>query len=303
MGELSEAPLTKFRHLDGPLFDLVGKLTGKPAYRLLGDPVRDRVEAYDGTLYFSDVWFKDRGATAVVEEVLEAQRSGYRGVKLKLGRGSKWMETTAGQRRDIEVVRAVREAAGPRLLVMADPNNGYRNDRDAAWRLLSETAAANLHWIEEIFPENVADYTWLKDQMEKTGMKTFIADGESVDQAVEFEPYLKPRRLIDVLQPDIRRFGFLDNLKTAQMAAAAGGVSIPHNWGAQMGLYMALHLAKVAKAVARVEDDRSTMDVIAPEGYQFHDGMYTVPEKPGLSIAVDEGAYRMKCKPAEMVIA
>jgi D-galactarolactone cycloisomerase len=217
-----EAPLKKFRHLDGPLFDLIGKLTGKPAYRLLGDPVRDRVEAYDGTLYFSDVWFKDRGSAAVVEEVQEAQRSGYRGVKLKLGRGSKWMEKAAGQRRDIEVVRAVREAAGPRLLIMADPNNGYRYDRDAGWRLLSETAAANLHWIEEIFPENVADYNWLKDQMEKAGMKTFIADGESVDQAVEFEPYLKPRRLIDVLQPDIRRFGFLDNLKTAQMAAAAG---------------------------------------------------------------------------------
>jgi L-alanine-DL-glutamate epimerase-like enolase superfamily enzyme len=68
-----EAPLTKFRHLDGPLFDLVGKLSGKPVYRLLGDPVRDRVEAYDGTLYFSDVWCKDRGATAVVEEAQEAE--------------------------------------------------------------------------------------------------------------------------------------------------------------------------------------------------------------------------------------
>src|SRR5262249_57906738 len=119
-------------------------------------------------------------------------------------------------------------------------------------------------------------------------------------EALCFDPYRKPALFFDVLQPYIRRFGFLDNLKTAQMAAAAGGLCIPHNWGAQIGLYMALHLAKVAKAVARVEDDRSTMDVIAPEGYQFHDGMYTIPEKPGLSIAVDEGPYRMKCKATEM---
>jgi len=38
----------------------------------------------------------------------------------------------------------------------------------------------------------VVDYTWLKGPDGKAGMKTSIADGESVDQAVEFEPYLKP---------------------------------------------------------------------------------------------------------------
>jgi len=69
------------------------------------------------------------------------------------------MERQQGKRRDIEVVRAVREAVGPACSYMADPNNGYRNDREAAWRLLSERRQPS-HWIEEIFPENVVDYTW-----------------------------------------------------------------------------------------------------------------------------------------------
>ncbi|MCX6636606.1 MAG: hypothetical protein NT090_16215, partial [Acidobacteria bacterium] len=90
------ALLSGEKHLDGPLFDLIGKLTGKPAWRLLGEPVRDRIEVYDGTLYFSDVWFRDRGVRAVVEEAEESARKGYRGVKLKVGRGSKWMEREAG---------------------------------------------------------------------------------------------------------------------------------------------------------------------------------------------------------------
>jgi L-alanine-DL-glutamate epimerase-like enolase superfamily enzyme len=54
--------LSSYRHLDGPLFDLIGKLTSKPAWQLIGPSIRDRVEVYDGTLYFSDVWFSDRGA-------------------------------------------------------------------------------------------------------------------------------------------------------------------------------------------------------------------------------------------------
>ena len=51
--------------------------------------MRDRVEVYDGTLYFSDIWFRDRGVRAVVEEAEEAVRSGYLGLKFKVGRGSR----------------------------------------------------------------------------------------------------------------------------------------------------------------------------------------------------------------------
>jgi L-alanine-DL-glutamate epimerase-like enolase superfamily enzyme len=69
--------LSRYRSLDGPLFDLVGKLTGQPAWRLIGGSARDRVEAYDGTLYFSDVWFRDRAVRAVVEEAEEAVKRGY----------------------------------------------------------------------------------------------------------------------------------------------------------------------------------------------------------------------------------
>jgi len=75
--------------------------------------------------------------------------------------------------------------------------------------------------ITLIFPEQVAEYNWLKDKMEKAGMHTLIADGESTDQAADFDPYLKPRRLMDVVQPDIRRYGFLDSLAVTRKADQA----------------------------------------------------------------------------------
>jgi L-alanine-DL-glutamate epimerase-like enolase superfamily enzyme len=294
--------LGRYRFLDGALMDLIGKLSGKPVWQLIGKSARDRVEVYDGTLYFSDVWFRDRGVRAVVEETEEAQKKGYRGVKLKLGRGWKWMDKEEGLRRDIEVVRAVRKAVGPQMKLMTDANNGYQKDPERAWRLLAETADANLYMIEEIFPEDVQQYTDLRAKMHQAGMKTLIADGENASNIALFKPYLEPRRLMDILQMDIRTGGLLDNLTLARMGEAAGAVSIPHNWGSQVGGLMGLHLAKAVPNVIAAEDDRSTCDLIVAEGYEFRNGTYSVPERPGLSIRVNEDVYKLKCKSGETLI-
>ena len=295
--------LARYKHLDGPLFDLIGKLRGVPCWKLMGEAVRDKTELYDGTLYFSDIWFRDRGARAVVEEVLEAQKMGYPAVKIKVGRGSKWMEAEEGLRRDIEVLRAVREAVGPKLKINADANNGYRGDYDRAWRLLEGSKAADLHFIEELFPEDVGLYTKLRGQMKQAGMGTIVADGENFPEAGSFDPYLKPRRLMDIVQLDIRRGGFIEAMDMARKAEAAGAVSIPHNWGSQVGLFMGLHAAKAIKAVSGAEDDRSTCDAVIAKGYEYSNGTYTTSDEPGLGIHVNEDVYREKYQAGETVIS
>jgi D-galactarolactone cycloisomerase len=294
--------LTRQRHFDGPLFDLIGKLRGKPTWRLISGSARDRVEAYDGTLYFSDVWFGERGVRAVVEETEEALRKGYRGIKLKLGRGSRWMDKDAGLQRDIEVVKAVRAAAGRGVRLMGDPNDGYRDDFERAWRLIRETADANLFWIEEIFPEAVDRYTELRERMLKAGIKTLIADGENFREARQFEPYLRPRRLMDVLQLDIRQGGFIGCRDMARIGETSGAVTVPHNWGSQIGGLMGLQIGKAVKSIIAAEDDRSTCDVILAEGYRFSNGYYTLPDEPGMGIRVNAKVYRDKCLAKEIVV-
>jgi D-galactarolactone cycloisomerase len=294
--------LRTYPFLDGAMFDLIGKLTGKAAWRLIGESARDRVETYDGTLYFSDVWFRDRGVKAVVEEAEEAMKAGYLGIKLKLGRGLRWMETEAGFRRDVEVVHAVRKAVGPGMRVMVDINNGFQKEPDRAWRLLQETAADNVYWLEEPFPEQVGLYTELRTKMQKGGIKTLIADGENVRQSSELTAYIEPKVLVDVLQMDIRTCGLLENAALARRAGPVGAVCIPHNWGSEVGGLMGLHLSKAVKAVPAAEDDRSTCDALIAEGYEFRGGSYALPDKPGLSLRVNEDVYRLKCKAAEVTV-
>src|ERR1700693_1125971 len=173
----------KAQYLDGPLLDLIGKLTNKPVWALLGDSARDSVQCYDGTLYFADVMRPERGVAAVVDEAEEAVHAGFKAIKLKLGRGSKWMDRVAGDARDIAVIHAVRKAVGPKIVVMGDANNGYQEQFDGLWRMLAETRDDKLHWIEEPFPESVDGYGRLKDKLAEAKMSTLIADGENFRHA------------------------------------------------------------------------------------------------------------------------
>jgi D-galactarolactone cycloisomerase len=297
------ATLSKYPHLDAAFLDLIGKIKGTPCWKLLGAKNLAKVPAYDGTLYFSDIWFRDRGTQAVVEEAEEAFKKGYTAVKLKVGRGLEWMDPDAGLQRDIEVLRAVRKLGGPSVTIMADDNNAFADDFPRAWKFLQQAADMNLYWIEEIFPESVREYSRLKDLMARAGMKTLIADGENMREPEEFIPYLHPRRLMDVLQLDIRNGGVLKCREVGRMAEAAGGQAKPHNWASQLGVITALHLAKGGIGVTGVEDDRSTCDVLIPNGYTFHGGYYTVPDSPGLSVAIDEKVYQRKYQAKETVLA
>jgi L-alanine-DL-glutamate epimerase-like enolase superfamily enzyme len=157
--------------------------------------------------------------------------------------------------------------------------------------------------MEEIFPETVEDYRRLKEKIASTGMKTLLAAGEHVRDVHVFEQYLKPQRLMDVLQMDIRQGGFLDNLEVARLAAASGGVAIQHNWASQIGSIMAMHLSKAVEAIPMAESDRSTSDVIQTDGFHFENGAMTIPAKAGLGIAVDEKAYELQCKGSEIVVS
>ena len=56
---------------DHALYDLIGKVVGVPAWKLLGGEGPEWVPIYDGSIYFDDLQpeFADRGVARIVEEV------------------------------------------------------------------------------------------------------------------------------------------------------------------------------------------------------------------------------------------
>jgi L-alanine-DL-glutamate epimerase-like enolase superfamily enzyme len=293
-----------FRRMDLALWDLLGKATGRPVWKLLGGAGPRDVPVYDGTIYLSDLIHTSRGAARPAEEVEQGLARGYRAFKLKIGRGFKWMTPwETGFARDLEVVRACRKTAGPSVTLMVDANNGYevvtpdgKTDYPASIArvaaLLDAAGDQDLHMIEEMFRENPDAYRGLIAEIRNRGLKTLHADGENMGEFAQAEPYL-PERLIEVIQPNIKLWGLTRWRRLAALARRHGVICTPHNWGSRIGLYACLQLGRGIPNLGFVEEDVATQDLFDTGGWTLRNGRYAVPDdRPGLGIEVREDVYR-----------
>jgi len=219
--------------------------------------------------------------------------AGHRAFKVKIGRGAKWMEAGAGYRRDVEVLKTIREHAGPDIVIGVDANNGY--DLAGTKKLLGELSEFQFAFVEEMFPETVDDCLALKAFIREHGWKTLLADGETQSDLAVFDPFIK-HRAIDVLQGDMNHFGFEGILQEAAAAKPAGIQIAPHNWGSLVGFYMQLHVGRAITNLYMAEHDPLTNDVIIADGYTIAHGLCSVPETPGFGIAINEDKFRSRVK-------
>jgi L-alanine-DL-glutamate epimerase-like enolase superfamily enzyme len=284
------------RPLDFPLWDLVGKLVGQPVYGVAAGfvgksaPAALRVPCYDTSLYFDDLHLADQ-EEAVVLLAAEAQQGyarGHRHFKIKVGRGARHLPLEAGTQRDIAIIHAVRAVAGPAGKIMIDANNGY--NLNLTKRVLKETAAANVFWMEEAFHEDPVLYRDLKAWLQAEGIATLIADGEGWAAP----PLLDWARegLVEVIQYDIHSHSFTQWLALGQQLDACGVRSAPHHYGGHIGNYTTPHLAAAVTGFTFAEWDEASTPGIGATGYVVEEGQVNVPATAGFGMTLDEDRFR-----------
>jgi L-alanine-DL-glutamate epimerase-like enolase superfamily enzyme len=281
---------------DFPLWDLAGRRAGQPVYALAatasGATVRSpfRVQCYDTSLYFDDLHLasQEEAAALIASEAREGYERGHRAFKIKVGRGARHLPLEEGTQRDIAIIRAVRDAVGPAAPLLIDANNGY--NLNLAKRVLSETAACRLYWLEEPFHEDAVLYRDLKEWLAKEGLPILIADGEG--QASPSLPAWAKDGLIDVVQYDILGHGFTRWLATGRQLDAIGVHSAPHHYGGHVGNYTSGHLAAALRHFAMVEWDEAATLGLDASAYTLDDGQVTLPDAPGFGLNLDEALYR-----------
>ena len=280
------------RAIEFPLWDVMGQRANLPLYRLIAvneisEPYS--VPCYATGLYFDDLHLsnQDEAVQFIVDEALADYQRGQRAFKLKIGRGALHMPLIEGTRRDIAVIRGVREAVGDGLPLMIDANNGY-NVNLVKW-VLNETADCDIYWLEEPFHEDPVLYEHLRGWMKEQNLATLIADGEG---------YAAPRLvewacngIIDVVQYDLREIGLSAWLNLGATLDAAGVKSAPHNYGSAFGGYASCHLASALKHFTFVEWDQIDLVGLDSSGYSIHEGRVIVPDAPGFGLQLDEAVY------------
>ena len=123
--------------LDMAFWDLRGKASGTPVYKLLGAE-RDTVPAYASGLFWHD---------ELKQLEMEATRHlerGFRRVKMRLGHSQAYDEAA---------LEAVRRAVGSEGDILVDGSHRYQ--LDTAERLGKLLAAQKVFWFEEPFPPKI----------------------------------------------------------------------------------------------------------------------------------------------------
>lgn len=251
--------------VDTALWDIAGKMAGKPVSALLAAAPKRRIPAYVSGLP------QEKRAEAASRYMAE----GFRKFKLFFD--------TAEQTEFLRGLDAM--PTGAQVAV------------DALWRLRPENAvrfgreldARRALWLEApLLPEDPAAHGSLARQI-----ATPVAIGESYRTRFEMAPFFREQAL-RILQPDLGRCGITEGLRLAQLAETFGVIVVPHisiAFGPQIAA--ALHYAAAVANCGLTEYNPQVLSVanrflevpLSMDG----DG-YAVPQGPGLGIALHQDA-------------
>jgi L-alanine-DL-glutamate epimerase-like enolase superfamily enzyme len=280
--------------LDMALWDLRGKIEGKPTWQLLGGAARQWVTPYASLLPEGDT-LEEYGAS-LVKRAVGAKKLGFRAVKLEICIKGPYSHNSIQVEDDREIaniVRACRKAIGKDMTVMVDVAYCWP-DWKAAARAIDMFADEDIYFVETPLPsDDIEGYAKLA-----AASDVRIAAGEWLNTRFEFREYMD-RDALDVVQPDVGRVGGLTEARrVAEAARDRGLVVVPHCWKSAIGIAASLHLAVVSPACAFIEylpaalaDSRLRKDLVKND-FKLKDGRLGLPTKPGLGIELNEKALK-----------
>ncbi|MDQ3525526.1 MAG: mandelate racemase/muconate lactonizing enzyme family protein [Chloroflexota bacterium] len=267
------------------IWDLVGKATGQPVYKLLGG-FNDALPAYASL-------GERRDAETRLSDISRLKSEGFRAVKLRF-RGDTVQE-------DIATLHAIRDAH-PNLTIMVDANQGNSmpgSQRIYVWDLKTALYVADalveldVAWLEEPLPRR-----HYRELAELTRMARLPIAGGELNLRMDEFTILIERRCYDIIQADAAfSEGIWGCRKIAAVAEAFGLPFIPHTWSNGIGMMANAHLAASLPNCNWLEIPydppaftHQGRDALLNSSLTVdEDGMVALPNTPGLGIDLDRG--------------
>jgi D-arabinonate dehydratase len=256
--------------IDIALWDLAGKITGQPVWKLLGGD-RQRVDAYAAGGYYGH----DKGLSELAAEMERYLTLGYRAVKMKVG----WAGTTIPA--DIERVRVVRETIGPEIKLMVDANHAYTAAQAIRFGRLAERY--DIEWFEEPVP-----HTDLRGGAEVcAALDVPVATGEMETTRWGFRAMLAARAL-DICQADPVNCGGLTEWRKIAALATADHLPLAPHGTHLIGMHCVAALPECL-TVETYPEVYAYPELMPP--LSLTDGQITLPDAPGLGLEIDRDAW------------
>jgi D-arabinonate dehydratase len=257
--------------VDLALWDIMGKATQTPVYKLLGAS-RSRVPAYASGGYYAI----GKGPQDLADEARLYKAMGFKAMKMKIGAEPLQV--------DLARVAAVREALGSDLQLAVDANNAY--DFNTALKMARLLEPLDLAWFEEpISGDFLADSVRLADatdipiagyetELTRYGLRDFISN-----------------RGVDIVQTDVIWAGGITECRNIAVLAAAWGLPcVPHFSAGAVSLAANLHFAAAMPNVPIIEmtlDENPLRDLLSLSPIRRDGGDLLLPDEPGLGVTLN----------------
>lgn len=263
--------------IDIALWDIFGKLCGKPVFRLLGGGYRTKVRAYASILMEEPDLMREQTAFY--------RSQGFRAIKIGWGPFGRRDD----YRLDEAIIRAAREGCGDDCDLMVDAGGSdafWPNGLKWALHTAKMLGDYNVAWFEEALrPEARNDFRDLRLQSPVP-----IATGECLTRWQSFLPFFEDRA-IDIVQPDVTKVGGMtEQARIAQTANMFGIKYVGHGWNTAVGLAADLHLAAAFPQTDLVEyigGSPYVDEIVSMQWKLDDDGALAIPDEPGLGLHLD----------------
>ncbi|HEU0295046.1 MAG TPA: mandelate racemase/muconate lactonizing enzyme family protein [Anaerolineales bacterium] len=230
------------------LWDIAGKASGLPVYKLLGGKVRDQVRVYNGGVRFP---MKDSSPEEYAENVrkMKAASEGFTIIKQGIGfhsampyqvpgfsydeprRGAphpnRGLLTEKGMKQIIACVEAMKAELGDEIGLALDCGPGWMVPD--AIRVARALEPLNLLWMEDLLTGDYTPYTLADVYREVTqATSTPIHTGEQIYLRQNFKDLIE-KHAVRIIGPDPQDIGGLAELKwVAEYADLHGILMAPH---------------------------------------------------------------------------
>ena len=269
--------------LEQALWDIVGKATGQPVYRLLGGAFRPRIRVY------ANGWARGDDPATVAAQAQGVVKRGFTALKFDPFPGP-WRAfiDRKQERQAVDKVKAVREAVGPEVEILVEVHRRLAPVHAIRVARLMEPYAP--FWYEE--PVSVRDLGGLVEA--KRAITLPVVTGEEIYTKTEFREVLE-RRAADILNPDVCNCGGILELREIAAMAEPYHIAVsPHNYNSTtVGLAATLHAAAGMPNFLITEyfvNFEETGAAIARSPLRVEQGHIALPTAPGLGIDLDEAA-------------
>jgi galactonate dehydratase len=275
---------TAISAIDQALWDIVGKISNLPLYKIIGGKYHDQVRLY------ANGWFSGVGKpTEYARAARKMVRRGFNALKFDPFGTADLTIDRVNEDNAIRIVKGVREEVGPNVDLIIEAHGRFT--ARTAITLGKRLERFDPMWFEEpVPPEDMEALARVARSVDIP-----IATGERLFTRYDYWNLLSSNAGIDIIQPDVCHVGGVSELrKIAAMAETKNILVAPHNSNGPVSTAASAHLLTSMPNGFILEywvdvPWRSKL-VKGEEG--ISKGQITVSDRPGLGIELDYAEIR-----------